>query len=95
MTATTVAHTHSATCSTCEDLSRLHARNRVALYRAQKLYLAALRAAGPVPLADLEEELKQTTAAAKIIDYTVQVHQSRHHAASAARLAIQGIQPRA
>ncbi len=71
--------THSNTCLTCEDLRRLYARNEVALRRARRLYLTALRADDAAAFPDLEEELKQTSAARKIIGYTIQRHQAKQH----------------
>jgi hypothetical protein len=70
----------SETCSTCADLHRLRATSEAALCCAHKLYLAALRSADRASLADLEEELKQTTAARTIIGYTILAHRDRQHA---------------
>jgi hypothetical protein len=69
----------SETCSTCADLHRLRAKNEAALRSAQKLYLAALQTADLTSLSDLEEELKQTMAARKIIAYTIETHHARQH----------------
>jgi hypothetical protein len=74
----------SETCSTCADLHRLRATSEAALCCAQNLYLAALRSADRASLADLEEELKQITAARTIIEYTIRAHRSRQHAHSPA-----------
>jgi len=71
------------TCPTCVELYRLRARNRAALRRVQK-YSALPCDARPPALADLDEELKQTTAARTIIGYTIRTHRARQHARPAA-----------
>jgi hypothetical protein len=52
---------------------------------AERLYPAARRsAAGAKSLSDLEEELKQTSAAQKIIGYAIQAHRAKQYAQPAA-----------
>jgi len=84
----TVAHAiHSATCPTCAELCGLQARNEEALQRARKLLLAALRSEDGAAAEEMEEELKQTAAARKIIAYTLEAHRARFHASAAVALA--------
>jgi hypothetical protein len=59
-------------CSTCEDLRRLHARSEAALRNARNLYRAAVKGdIDSVALRNLEE-LKQTSAARKLICNAIQ-----------------------
>ncbi len=64
----------SKPCSTCEDLRRLKARSGAALRNARNLYRAAVEAIDPVGLQNLEEEWKQTSAARRLICYSIQAH---------------------
>ena len=78
----------SQPCSTCEDLRRLHARGEAALRNVRKLYSAAVEAADSPALQNLEEELKQTSAARNLIRYALQAHlTSRHSPTRDVRLA--------
>ncbi len=69
----------SEPCSTCEDLCRLKARSEAALPNARNLYRAAVEAIDSPALQNLEEELKQTSAAHKLICYAVQAHLTNRH----------------
>jgi hypothetical protein len=64
----------SKPCSTCEDLRRLKARIEAALRKARNLYRAAVEAIDSPALQNLEEELKQTSAAPKLIYYAIHAH---------------------
>ena len=64
---------------TCEDLRRLKARVEAALRNARNLYRAAMEAIDSSALQNLEEELKQTSAAHKLICYAVQAHLTDQH----------------
>jgi hypothetical protein len=69
----------SKCCSTCEGLRRLHARSGAALRSARNLYRDTVKAIDSVALQNLEEELKQTSAARKLICYAIQAHLTRQH----------------
>ena len=64
----------SKPCSTCEDLRRKKARIDAALSNARNLYRAAVKTTDSSALQNLEEELKQTSAAHKLICYAVHAH---------------------
>jgi hypothetical protein len=64
----------SKTCSTCEDIPRLKVRTDAALRDARNLYRAAVKTIDSVALQNLEEELKQTSAAHKLICYAIHAH---------------------
>ena len=68
----------SKSCSTCEDLRRV-ARNEAALRNARNLYRATVEAIDSPALQNLEEELKQTSAARKLICYAIQAHLTSHY----------------
>jgi hypothetical protein len=74
------AHIANETCPTCLDLHNLYERNAASLRDARKLCLAALRTADLSPLSTLEEELKQSAAARKIIGHAIRQHQAKQHA---------------
>ena len=69
----------SKRCSTCEDLRPLHARSEAALRNARNLYRTAVKAIDSAELQNLEEELKQTSAAHKLICYAVRAHPTNQH----------------
>lgn len=69
----------SKRCSTCEDRRRLHARSEAALRNAWNLCRAAVKALDSAALQNLEEELKQTSAAHKLICYAVHAHLTNQH----------------
>ncbi len=60
--------------STCEDLRRLKARVEAALRSARNLYKVAVKTTDSAALQNLEEELKQTSAAHKLICCAVNAH---------------------
>ena len=60
----------SKRCSTCEDMRQLRARTEAAFLNVRDLYSAA-----PSPaLQNLEEELKPTSGARKLIHHAIQAH---------------------
>jgi hypothetical protein len=69
----------SKSCSTCEDLHRLKARSETALRNARNLYRAVDKTTDSATLQNLEEELKQTSAAHKLICYAIHTHLSNQH----------------
>jgi hypothetical protein len=69
----------SKRCSTCEDLRRLNNRTEAALRNARNLYRTSVKAIDSAALQNLEEELKQTSAARKLICYAVQAHLTNRH----------------
>ena len=69
----------SKPCSTCEDLRRLMARIEAAQGNARSLYRSAVEAIDSPALENLEEELKQTSAARQLICYAIQTHLTRQH----------------
>src|SRR5882724_3572774 len=69
----------SKRCSTCEDLRRRHARSEAAIRNARNLYRAAEKTTDSAALQNLEEELKQTSAAHKLICYAVHGHLTNQH----------------
>ena len=69
----------SKPCSTCEDLRRLKARIEAALRNARNPYRAAVKRTDSAALQNLEEELKQTSAAYKMICYAVHAHLTNQH----------------
>ena len=69
----------SKRCSTCEDLRRRHARSEAALRNARNLYRAALKTTDSAALQNQEEELKQTSAARKLICYAIKAHLTSQH----------------
>jgi hypothetical protein len=71
------------TCTMCEELRRLCARNEAALSIAQRMYRAALEECDAAAMPEIEEELKQTSAARKVIRYALQEHRARHSAFTA------------
>ena len=66
-------------CSTCEDLRRLKARSEAALRYARNLYRDAVKTTHSAALQNLEEELKQTSAAHKLVCYAVDAHLTNQH----------------
>jgi len=54
-------------CSTCKDLRRLSARIEAALGDARNFYTAAVKSTDSPALRNSEEEVKQTSAARKLI----------------------------
>ena len=60
--------------STCEDLRRLKARIEAARGKARNLYMAAVKTTDSASLQNFEEELKQTSAAHKLVCYAVNAH---------------------
>ncbi len=66
--------------SICEDLHRFKARIEAALRISRNLYRAALKTTDSQALRNLEEELKQTSAAQKLICYAIQAHLMSQHA---------------
>jgi hypothetical protein len=64
----------SKPCSTREDLRGLKARIEAALRNTRNLYSAALKTTEPAALQHLEEELKQTSVAHRLICYAVHAH---------------------
>ena len=69
----------SKPCSTCEDLRRLKARIEPARRNAKNLYMAAVRTTDSAALQNLEEELKQASAAHKLVCYAIQAHLTNQH----------------
>ena len=69
----------SRLCSNCEDLGLLHARSEAALRNARNLYRSAVKAIDSAALQNLDEELKQTSAAHKLICYAVRGHLTDLH----------------
>jgi hypothetical protein len=69
----------SERCSTCEDLHRLKVCSEAALGNARNLYKAAVTTADSAALQNLGEELKQTSAAHRLICYAIQVHVTGQH----------------
>jgi hypothetical protein len=69
----------SKSCATCEDLRRLKARSDTALRNARNLYRAADKTTNAAALQNLEEELKQTSAARKLICYAIHAHLTNQH----------------
>jgi hypothetical protein len=53
----------SKPCSTCEDLRQVKARMEASLRNARNLYSVAEKATDSAALQNIEEELKQTSAA--------------------------------
>jgi len=66
-------------CSTCEDLRRLNARIEAALRDARSLCVQAANSSDTATLQNLEEELKQTSVARKLICYAIQTHLTDQH----------------
>jgi hypothetical protein len=66
-------------CSTCEDPRQLKARIEAAVRSARNLYRAAVKALDSAALQNLEEELKQASAAHKLICYAVHAHLTKQH----------------
>ena len=69
----------SEPCSTCEDLRRLKARSETALRNARNLYSAGVKTPGSALPRNLEEELKQTSTAHRLICYAIQGHLTNQH----------------
>jgi hypothetical protein len=65
--------------SSCEDLRLLHARSEAALRNARNLYRAAMKAPDSAALQNLEEELKQTSTAYRLVCYAVEAHLTNQH----------------
>ena len=72
-------HLSSKRCSTCPDLRQLNAGVEAALRNARSLYRAAVKTTDSAALQNLEEELKQTSAAHKLICYAVRAHPTNQH----------------
>jgi len=66
-------------CSICEDHHRFKARIEAALRNARNLYRAALKTTDSAALQNQEEELKQTSAARKLICYAIKAHLTSQH----------------
>ena len=66
-------------CSTCEDLRRLDARIEAAHRNARNLYTDAVKSNDSTALQNVEEELKQTSAAQKFIRYAIHTHLTDQH----------------
>jgi hypothetical protein len=66
-------------CSTCKDLRRLSARIEGALGDARNLYTAAVKSTDSTALRNSEEEVKQSSAAWKLICYAIQTHLTDQH----------------
>ena len=66
-------------CATCEVLRRLKARSEAARRSARNLHRAALNATDSAALENLEEELKQTSAAHKLACYAIDTHLTNQH----------------
>jgi hypothetical protein len=66
-------------CSTCQELSRLNDRIEVTLRDARSLYTAAVTLTDSAALQNLEEELKQTSAAHRLVCYAVDAHMTNQH----------------
>jgi hypothetical protein len=64
----------SKRCSTCEDLRQLNARSEAVLRNARNLYRAAVKTTDSAAPQNLEEELKHTSAAHKLICYAIHAH---------------------
>jgi hypothetical protein len=69
----------SKLCSTCEDLRRLKGRFEAALRNEWNLYGAAVKTTDSAALQNLEEELKQTPTAYKLVCYAVDAHLTNQH----------------
>jgi hypothetical protein len=69
----------SKSCSTCDDLRRLKARSDTALRNARNLYRDADKMTNAAALRNLEEELKQTSTAHKLICYAIHSHLTNQH----------------
>jgi hypothetical protein len=69
----------SEPCSTREDLRRLKARIEAAHRNARNLHGAAAKMTDSAALQNLEEELKQTSAARKLIWDAIQAHLTSQH----------------
>jgi len=69
----------SAGCPTCEDLRQLKVRIEAARRKAQNLYRAAIKASDSAALENLEEELKQMSAADGFVGHAVDVHLTNEH----------------
>jgi len=69
----------SKPCSTCEDLGRLKVRIEAALRNVRKRCRAAVEAIDSPALQNLEEELKQTSAARKLICHAIHAHLTDQH----------------
>jgi hypothetical protein len=65
--------------STSEELRRLKARGDNALRDARNLFRAAYKTAGSGAMQNLEEELKQTSAAHKLICCAIPAHLANQH----------------
>jgi len=66
-------------CSTCEDLRQLKARIADARRSARNLYTVALNTTDSAALQNLAEELRQTSAAHKLVCYAVNAHRTNQH----------------
>jgi hypothetical protein len=69
----------SRPCSICPDLRRLVARITAALRNARNLHSAVEKALDSAALHNLEEELKQTSAARTLTLCAIQAHLTSHH----------------
>jgi NMD protein affecting ribosome stability and mRNA decay len=69
----------SEVCSTCNELHVLKARIEDAHRNAGNLYSAAMKATDSTVLQNLEEELKQTSAAHNLVCYAIDAHLADQH----------------
>jgi len=69
----------SKRCSICADLHRVKARSDTAFQNARNLCWTAMKTTGSEALQNFEEELKQTSAAHKLICYAVHSHVTNQH----------------
>jgi hypothetical protein len=69
----------SKDCSICEDHHRFKARIEAAVRNARNLYRASLKTTDSAAQQNLEEELKQTSAARKLICYAIKAHLTSQH----------------
>jgi hypothetical protein len=69
----------SKPCSTCEGLLRQKGRIEDALRTARNLYSAAVETIDSTALRNPEEELKQVSAARKLICYAIPTHPTIQH----------------
>jgi hypothetical protein len=69
----------SERCATCEDLRRLKVRIANAYRSARNLYRAALNATDSAPLQNIEDELKQISAAHGLVCCAVNTHLTNQH----------------
>ena len=69
----------SRVCATCQNLGMLKARIADARRRARNISRVALNATDSAALQNLEEELKQTSTAYRLLSYAVDTHLNNQH----------------